>query len=107
MPHREFTDSRNVRWEVWEVEPSHAERRRAVQDRRRTRRPGPDRRRVDDPMRVRISTELTQGWLAFQASHEKRRLTPVPDGWHLLDDGALERLLNQATLVGRPRRLLE
>ena len=107
MPHRVFTDSKNVQWEVWEVQPSQAERRRADHDRRRTRRPGPDRRRVADPMRVRISTELTHGWLAFQASDEKRRLTPVPDGWQLLDDAGLETLLRAATLAGRPRRLLE
>lgn len=25
MPHRQFTDSKRTRWEVWEVEPSHAE----------------------------------------------------------------------------------
>jgi hypothetical protein len=107
MSHRQFTDSQGVRWDVWEVEPSHAERRRATQDRRRTPRPGPDRRRVADPMRVRISTELTHGWLAFQSHGEKRRLTPIPDDWSLLDEAALEQLLKTATLVGRPRRLSE
>jgi hypothetical protein len=58
-------------------------------------------------MRVRISTELTHGWLTFQATHEKRRLAPVPHGWSLLDDAALEQLLKVATLAGRPRRLLD
>jgi hypothetical protein len=107
MPHRLFTDSHGVRWEVWEVEPSYAERRQATRDRRQVRRPGTDRRRVHDPMRVRISSELTHGWLAFQASHERRRLTPVPNGWELLGEDRLEELLHAATLVGRPRRLHE
>ena len=107
MAHRQFTDSRGTRWDVWEVEPSHAERRRATEDRRQTRRPGPERRRIADPTRVRISTELTLGWLAFQAMHEKRRLTPIPDGWQLLSEARLEQLLQSATLAGRPRRLLE
>lgn len=93
-------------WEVWEVEPSHAER-RAGHDRRRAPRPGPDRRRTIDHMRVRISSEFTSGWLCFQSSHEKRRLAPVPDGWEHLEDAALEPLLDQATPSGRPRRLIE
>jgi hypothetical protein len=107
MPHRQFTDSKGTTWDVWEVEPSHAERRRPGHDRRRTARPGPDRRRSIDDMRVRISSELTQGWLVFQSTNEKRRLTPVPEGWAHLDDAALERLLSQAALSGRPRRLIE
>ena len=107
MSHRVFNDSHGIRWDVWEVEPSSAERRRATEDRRRTPRPGPDRRRISDAMRVRISTELTHGWLTFQAHHEKRRLAPVPEGWSLLDDAGLERLLAKATLAGRPRRLHE
>jgi hypothetical protein len=107
MSHRVFNDSHGIQWDVWEVEPSSAERRRAIHDRRQTPRPGPDRRRIADSMRVRISTELTDGWLTFQASHEKRRLAPVPEGWNLLDDEALEQLLQKATLAGRPRRLHE
>jgi hypothetical protein len=108
MSLRRFTDSVGVTWEVWEVEPSRAERRLAKVDRRRTPRRGPDRRQqVEDTARVRISSEFTYGWLAFQAAHEKRRLAPVPDGWERLDDAGLEQLLQQAALRGRPRRLIE
>jgi hypothetical protein len=107
MAHRQFTDARHLKWDVWEVEPSHAERRLAERDRRQTPRATPDRRQVTDAMRVRISTRLTDGWLAFQAKHEKRRLSPVPDGWEQLDDAGLERLLAMATVSGRPRRLVE
>lgn len=109
MAHRRFTDSRSTVWEVWEVEPSSAERRLATQDRRKAPRPDPDRRRrnSDDRARVRISGEFTYGWLTFQSVYEKRRLAPVPDGWERLDESGLERLLHQAVLSGRPRRLIE
>jgi hypothetical protein len=106
MAHRLFTDSRGVTWDVWEVEPSRVERRSGT-DRRRSPRPDPDRRTRNDEPRVRISTELTQGWLTFQSASEKRRLAPVAEGWDLLDDAELEKLLHRATLVGRPRRLVE
>jgi hypothetical protein len=105
MTHRQFTDSRRVTWEVWEVAPSHAERRRAERERRRSRRLGSERRgAIDGTLRIRISSELAHGWLCFQSEQEKRRLTPVPDGWEQLDDAGLERLLREATLTGRPRR---
>ena len=108
MGHRQFRDSTSTLWDVWEVEPSRAERRIAARDRRQSQRPGPDRRQRDDPMpRARISTEFVLGWLAFQSAHEKRRLAPVPNGWEGLDDASLERLLLQAVPVGRPRRLIE
>ena len=107
MAHRRFADARGIMWDVWEVQPSYAERRVAERDRRRTRRPGTDRRRVADPTRVRISTQLTQGWLAFQSEGEKRRLVPVPNKWEACDDAALEQLLAKAVPVGKPRRLIE
>lgn len=107
MPLRHFTDSHGVRWDVWDVEPTNAER-RLRPDRRSTKR-GPDRRtRAPLEPRVRLShPELVLGWLTFEARHEKRRLTPVPDGWESLDAPGLERLLEEAASVGKPRRLLE
>ena len=109
MALRPFTDSRGIVWEVWEVEPSSAERRIATRDRRKAPRPGPDRRRPGgaDRPRVRISSGLAYGWLAFQSVREKRRLAPAPEGWDRLDDAGLERLLEQAVLSGGRRRLIE
>ncbi len=106
MAHRQFVDSRGTIWDVWEVEPSSAERRSGAERRRAPRRT-PDRRCRTDALRVRISTELTHGWLCFQSHSEKRRLAPVPEGWAVLDDTRLEALLGEARFVGRPRRLLE
>jgi hypothetical protein len=107
MPHRRFTDSSRVTWDVWNVDPSHAERRGEPRDRRRSMRPEPDRRRTTGEMRVRISIELTHGWLAFESKREKRRLAPIPEGWESLDDAGLERLCAQAQPIGRPRRLID
>ena len=107
MPHRQFTDSKQTTWEVWDVEPSHAERRRRAEDRRRAGRPSGERRQVEDRTRVRISSDLSHGWLAFESKHDRRRLAPIPTGWEALDEAALEQLCQQAQPIGKPRRLLE
>jgi hypothetical protein len=51
--------------------------------------------------------DFVLGWLTFESKHEKRRLAPVPNAWEQLDAAGLEQVLNDATVVGRPRRLLE
>ena len=40
------------------------------------------------------------GWLCFESTRGKRRLSPVPDGWRGLDQEGLERMLRRATPVG-------
>jgi hypothetical protein len=107
MPHRQFVDSKHTTWEVWDVEPSHAERRAGADDRRRSRRTLGERRQLHDRSRVRINSGLAHGWLAFESKHDKRRLSPIPIGWEAMDATALEQLCEQANSVGRPRRLLE
>jgi hypothetical protein len=107
MPHRQFVDSKKTKWEVWDVEPANAERRGRGDDRRGSPRTSGERRRQDDPSRVRVKSDLTNGWLAFESKHDKRRLSPIPVGWEAMDASALEQLCDQASSVGRPRRLLE
>jgi hypothetical protein len=107
MPHRQFTDSKKTTWEVWDVEPGHAERRRDSGERRRASRTSGERRQVQDRSRVRVKTNLAHGWLAFESKHDRRRLAPIPVGWEEMDASDLERLCEQANSVGRPRRLLE
>lgn len=107
MPHCVFTDSRGVMWEVWDVEPTSAERRQEPSPGDPPYR-GPERRRNTDPTpRARLSGEYAQGWLAFESPTEKRRLAPTPEGWERLDEAGLEELLGQARVVARPRRLIE
>lgn len=107
MPHRQFVDSKQTRWEVWDVEPGRAERRRSADDRRQASRRSGERRHLEDRSRVRIKSELANGWLAFESKHDRRRLAPIPIGWESLDASALEGLCEQARSIGRPRRLLE
>jgi hypothetical protein len=107
MPHRQFIDSKKTKWEVWDVEPSHAERRLSGGDRRRSGRTSGERRKVSDETRVRLHTNLAHGWLTFESKHDKRRLAPIPAGWEGFDAAQLEHLCEQARSIGRSRRLLD
>jgi hypothetical protein len=42
---------------------------------------------------------MEHGWLCFESVNEKRRLTPIPAAWQLLDDDELASLLTAATVV--------
>lgn len=90
MAHRKFKDRFGHAWEVWEVTPSAID---------------PRRPRAASP--ARLSARLREGWLAFQTANEKRRLTPVPPNWETLDSAGLLTLLEVATTVGKPTRLIE
>jgi hypothetical protein len=43
------------------------------------------------------------GWLCFESSLGKRRLTPIPARWREFGDDEMVRLLERATAVNRPR----
>jgi hypothetical protein len=74
--HRTFRDAHGVTWSVWAVHPQHSGTRRAG-----------------------LRGTFVQGWLAFVSEAEKRRLSPVPDGWMELDDAALERMCAEAEVA--------
>lgn len=76
--HRTFRDSSGVTWSVLAVQPQTTGTRRA-----------------------RLRGSFAVGWLAFVCEHEKRRLSPVPEGWERLDDVGLERLCAQAEVARR------
>src|SRR3954463_3978744 len=99
--HRKVTDAFGHDWDIWEVSPS-------VMDRRTHDEPRiVDRRSRNIGFVGRVSDRLRNGWLAFQSPHEKRRLTPVPPGWHEFTDAELLTLLERATKAGIPARLIE
>lgn len=104
MAYREFTDADGVRWEAWDVHPTHVERRLAEAAEGA---PDRERRVADQGARMQVRPEFAHGWLAFQSRHERRRLAPAPVGWEELDDDALGRLCAQADRIGQPRRLVE
>jgi len=54
-----------------------------------------------------LPEEYGDGWLCFESSISKRRLTPVPPRWREFADDELERMLRQAQAVNRPRPSVE
>ena len=94
MTHRKIKDGMGRSWDVWEVYPSAVEQRMsgehpAVQDGNGQL---PEKREV----RIRVPAALQEGWLAFQAGTDRRRLAPIPDQWSTLSDEELLRLLARA-----------
>lgn len=124
MAYRSFIDEQGTFWEVWEVQPQHAERRHTGRDRRRVRTPGDDegwgddppvfdRRVVQDrrslgatggsdsgvraPRRFVLRGAMSQGWLAFVSTGERRRLCPIPADWSAATTGELAALCARAS----------
>lgn len=78
MPYLEFDDERERRWRVWDTYPRSFAR-------------------SDWP-------GYSGGWLTFECiecdpPEEKRRLSPVPDGWDRGNETELRQLLHSAELI--------
>lgn len=62
-------------------------------------------RRCGRDRRVRtpglMTPGLESGWLCFERGEEKRRLTPIPQGWDAAPDAELELLFESARRVTR------
>jgi len=112
VAYRTFLDSSGKRWEVWLVTPAAAERRKidrragsgasqgpesaaSFADRRKT----PDRRKSPFRRTTVVASEFSNGWLCFESDGEKRRLAPVPDGWHEVGPDKLATWLQAAKRV--------
>lgn len=79
MAVRSFVDPEGRAWSVWDVVPSRTSE-------------------------LFLPATMADGWLCFEAAHEKRRLHPVADRWEALDDTALWALCQTAHPVkARPR----
>jgi len=87
MSVREFTDSRNVVWRVWDVTTAQMH---------------PVTKNED------FMGDLADGWLAFESPFEKRRLAaPYPANWASMSIPELEALCQQAPpVITRPTRSL-
>jgi hypothetical protein len=104
MTTREFADVHGIAWRAWDVHPDDLERRLAADP---LLRPAIERRRRVES-RIRVTNPLmSQGWLAFEARGERRRLAPVPPGWEDMDDTQLRGLLERAVPIDRPHRVIE
>lgn len=80
LDHRQFTDDDGITWTVRAVHPA-----RSV------------------GARKRLLGEFEHGWLAFESSETKRRLSPIPEDWEQLDDAGLRELCERATLASGRR----
>jgi hypothetical protein len=94
MMRRSFTDATGVEWAVVESPP------RVLTLIR------PRERRGEERMRERVvgaARFATRGagvpCLHFEASHERRRLTPIPTGWEEMREDELAGLLSASTLM--------
>lgn len=74
---RIFRDDYNREWEVRAVKEE-------LTDRRRRLLPRP---------------ELAYGWLLFTSGGERRRLDPLPPGWHVATDAVLSHWCQDAAAV--------
>ena len=82
---RILTDSTGVQWTVFEVKRQSGSREKWTY----------------------LPEEYGDGWLCFESSISKRRLTPIPPRWREFDDDELERMLRQAQTVNRQRPNVE
>src|SRR3954464_4753558 len=79
---RTFRDSSDIEWTVFEV-----------------------RRANEESNWAYLPRGFRSGWLCFESTAGKRRLSPVPDRWKLLAPPVLVARLQRATTVGRPGRM--
>ena len=78
---RTFRDGAGIEWTVFEV-----------------------RRSSEESNWAYLPRGFRSGWLCFESSAGKRRLSPVPDGWKLLEENDLERMLRRAAPVGKTQQ---
>ena len=85
MPMREVLDANGTTWTVCDCRPN-AQSGTTAAD------------RLLAPM-PRFSPGREGGWLSFVSTDERRRLSPIPDGWEQTSDRELRSYLEQADRV--------
>ena len=76
MQLRTFRDERDQEWEVRAIKPPPTDRRRRL-----------------------IADDFANGWLLFTLGMERRRLAPLPPGWHQASETQLVRWCADAEQV--------
>jgi len=72
MSHRKVVLS-NEEWDVWDVRPQ--------------------------ARSGAVGNGMENGWLCFQSGSRRRRLAPIPEGWHEMDERRLKDLFDSAQEV--------
>lgn len=80
VTHRAFVDEAGVSWDAFAVYPS-----------------------AEKTGRARLPEPYQHGWLSFDSGAERRRLSPIPEGWQEAGDDALVRMCERAEPA--PRRI--
>ena len=93
MSYRSFVDPNGLRWQVWTVIPSP----QGMWAGRGASAPPAGDHAVPEAPTVRLA--MRQGWLAFQAGADHRRVMGIPDGWEDRSDDGLVQLLGRAEQV--------
>jgi len=85
MAHRQFTDSRGVVWDIYDVVSL------------------PGFGRPGEPQLAPHSEvfRAARSWLVFESADEKRRYPSIPENWEQAPTAELQRLLDQATGVSK------
>jgi hypothetical protein len=104
---RTFVDAAGNEWQVFDVVPRTTERRshdrrspaekKAEQDAERRDRD----RRLSVGGRSAVHSSVTEGWLTFERGEDRRRLSPIPEGWQRADDSELDAYCRAARAVRR------
>jgi hypothetical protein len=109
MGYRTFVDRVGSYWQVWDSQPSRAERRLKGSDRRNhkpfpwkgnERRTGTD-RRMTSQRRITLNEGYGAGWLTFESLDEKRRLVPIPPRWEDFSQVELRALCDKAKRIAK------
>ena len=74
---------------------------------RRTEARPDERRRVVSAIDTRPDASVTEGWLVFSSTNQRRRRQPIPAGWERLTDPEMEALMTQARPSGPRSRVAE
>ena len=107
MSLRLFEDASGREWQVWDTKPqSPADARRFSQNARllaeaQRRTVG---RAAPDQSSVSFQDSVAEGWLTFLSGTEKRRLSPIPQGWMEATEADLRELCDQAIPVDQRLR---
>src|SRR5947209_16142029 len=109
MGYRTFVDNDGAYWQVWDSQPTKAERRTARADRRKPRlfpwreterRSGLD-RRLTTQRRITLAEGYGSGWLTFESLTDKRRLLPIPHQWEEMSHAELRALCEKSTRIAK------
>ena len=94
MALRGFVGDDGQDWQVWDTRPTIPSPNVAASD------ANPPASSADTADFALISKKREGGWLTFTTAHQRRRLSPIPDGWESADEATLRALLAVADRIG-------